>query len=63
VEAALEAVPAAVITAIVVPPAISGGLAEIFAVVVATVMALRFSPLPVLLAGLGALLAARSIGF
>jgi branched chain amino acid efflux pump len=61
-EAALEAVPAAVITAIVIPPAASGGPAEILTILVAGAAALRFSALSVLLAGLGTLVAARSIG-
>jgi branched chain amino acid efflux pump len=62
-EAALEAVPASVMTAIVIPPVVSGGIAEIIAIAVAAAAALRFSPLPVFLAGIGALLAARSLGF
>ena len=62
VEAALEAVPAAVITAIVVPPALSAGTPEILAIGVATAAALRLSAFPVLLLGLATLVAARALG-
>lgn len=61
-EAALEAVPAAVITALVVPPAVSGGPAELLAIFVAGVASLRFAALPVIAAGLAVLIAARAIG-
>ena len=61
-EAALEAVPAAVITAIVIPPALTGGPAELVAIIVAGLATLRFSALPVLLIGLATLIALRGIG-
>lgn len=62
VEAALEAVPAAVLTAIVVPPALSAGPPEIMAIIAAGFAALRFSAFTVLVIGIGVLLAARNLG-
>lgn len=62
VESALEAVPAAVITAIVVPPALSAGPPEILAILAAGIAALRLGAFPVLLIGLGVLVAARNLG-
>ena len=61
-EAALEAVPAAVITAIVVPPAVQGGAAELMALAAAAVAGIRFGPLIVILLGLAVLIAARAGG-
>jgi branched chain amino acid efflux pump len=62
VESALEAVPAAVITAIVVPPALSAGPPEVLAILFAGIAALRFGAFTVLLIGLGVLVAARNLG-
>ena len=62
VEAALAAVPAAVITTLVVPPALSKGPAEMIALVLAGLLALRFSGILVLIVGLGALVGLRAIG-
>ena len=47
--AALDAVPAAVITTIVLPPFIEGGLAERFTFVIAVLLSLRLS-MPITLA-------------
>lgn len=49
VMAALDAVPAAVITTIVLPPVIEGGLAERLAFVIAVLLSLRLS-MPITLA-------------
>lgn len=62
VEAALSAVPAAVITTLVVPPALSKGPAEMIALVVAGLLALRFSGVLVLFAGLATLVSLRALG-
>lgn len=62
VEAALQAVPAAVITTLVVPPALTAGPPEMLAVVAAGLASLRFKPLPVVILGLGVLVAARAVG-
>lgn len=61
-EAALEAVPAAVITTIVVPPALSAGPAEMLAILAAGVAALRLSGIVVVILGLAVLVAARLAG-
>jgi uncharacterized membrane protein len=62
VQAALEAVPAAVITTIVVPPALSAGLAEITAMVVAGLACFRLQPILVIVLGLAVLVALRQMG-
>lgn len=62
VEAALAAVPAAVITTLVVPPLLSHGPAEMIALVVAAVACLRFSGPLVLVAGMAVLLGLRALG-
>ncbi len=61
-EAALEAVPAAVITTIVVPPALSAGPAEMLAIVAAGVAAFRLSGITVVVLGLIVLVSARAAG-
>lgn len=55
VEAALDAVPAAVLTTLVAPAAVSAEPAELGALVVAGLVALRFDMLPMFLAGAAAL--------
>ena len=62
VEAALQAVPAAVITTLVVPPALTAGPAEMLAVIAAGVASLRLKPLLVLMLGLAVLVSARAAG-
>jgi len=62
VQAGLEAVPAAVIATLVVPPAINGGPAEMIAMVVAGIASLRLSALMVIVLGLGTLVALRAAG-
>ena len=59
VEAALNAVPAAVLTTLVAPAAVDGGPAEITALVVAGLVALRFGLLEMFLAGTAVLIAMR----
>ena len=62
VEAALAAVPAAVITTLVVPPVLSHGTAEAIALAVAAIACLRFSGTLVVVGGLAVLLALRALG-
>ncbi len=63
VEAALEAVPAAVLVTLVVPPALTNGPFEFFAVAISIIASLRFPPLLVLSIGLAVVIAARQAGF
>lgn len=53
--AALDAVPAAVITTIVIPPVINGGMAEKVAFIVTILVGFRLSIIPTLLIGLAVL--------
>lgn len=62
VEAGLNAVPAAVVTAIVVPAVISGGWAEIITIIVATLASLRLSMMQVFFLGWISIIALRAIG-
>lgn len=62
VQAGLEAVPAAVIATLVVPPAINAGPAEMIALLVAGIASLRLSALLVIVLGLGTLVFLRQIG-
>lgn len=59
--AALDAVPAAVITTIVIPPVINGGLEERVAFVVAVLVGFRLSMIPTILIGLAVLSALRLV--
>lgn len=59
VEAGLNAVPAAVLTTLFAPALFSGGPAEISAMVVAGLVALRFSFMPMFIAGAVVLIALR----
>lgn len=59
VEIGLNAVPAAVLTTLVAPAAINGTPAEVIALVVAGLVALRFGSLSVFLSGAAALVAMR----
>ena len=59
VEAGLNAVPAAVLTTLVAPALFQGGPAEIGAMAVAALVALRFGLMPMFLAGAAALVALR----
>ena len=62
VHAGLEAVPAAVITTLVVPPAINAGPAEMIALIVAMFASFRLTPVLVILLGLGTLVVLRYLG-
>lgn len=62
VNAGLEAVPAAVITTLVVPPAINAGPAEQIALGIAAIACFRLSPILVIVLGLGVLVALRQMG-
>lgn len=61
VEAALQAVPAAVLSTLVVPPALTKGPLEAATLILATVLCLRLHPLVVMFASLGFLVAARQL--
>lgn len=61
VSAALDAVPAAVITAIVVPPVLDGGFAERAAFAIALLVGIRLSMIPTLIIGVSTLAVARLI--
>ena len=63
IEAALEAVPAAVITAIVAPVALATGPAETIASAVTILAALRLSIMPTLLIGAVVVSLLRAAGF
>ena len=62
VEAALDAVPIAVMTAIVVPTALATGLAETCAIAVTIVSSYRLSTNASLLAGVGTVIILRASG-
>ena len=62
VNAGLEAVPAAVITTLVVPPVFNAGPAEAIALVVAGLACFRFQPILVILIGQVTLVALRQLG-
>ncbi len=59
VEAALNAVPAAVLTTLVAPEMVDAGPAEWLAIVVAVAVSLRFGLMPMFLVGAAVLIAAR----
>jgi len=63
VEAALEAVPGAVLVTLVLPPALENGSLEILAMVVALVASLRFSAIWVLAIGMLIVVIGRAYGF
>lgn len=62
VDAALSAVPAAVITAIVVPPALTNGLAGFIAMAATMISCLRLSPVFSLIFGMVVLIILRRFG-
>lgn len=62
VEAALEAVPAAVLTTIAIPPALTNGAAEFLAMAVAVIACLRLPSLAVIILGVAVLVAGRQVG-
>ncbi len=61
VEAGLNAVPAAVLTTLVAPAAVSAGPAEMIALLVAGIVSLRFGMMPMFLAGAAVLIALRQV--
>ena len=63
VEAALEAVPAAVLVTIVLPPLTNNGPLEIVAMVVALAASLRLSAISVLGLGMVVVVGGRALGF
>lgn len=62
VEAALDAVPAAVLTTLVAPMAFEGGPAELAALAVAALVALRTGMTTMFLAGAAVLILLRNLG-
>jgi uncharacterized membrane protein len=60
-ESALDAVPAAVLTAIVAPSLLTGGPIELLSLAAAGMASLRFAALPSFLAGAAILLIGRQI--
>jgi uncharacterized membrane protein len=62
VQAALDAVPAAVLTTIVAPAAVSHGWAEFLAIVIAGGAALRLSLIPMFIIGASAVVFLRWVG-
>jgi uncharacterized membrane protein len=63
VDAALSAVPAAVITAIIVPPAFTNGPSEFFAMMATAFACFRLSPVFSMVIGMAVLVMLRSVGF
>ncbi len=61
VEAGLNAVPAAVLTTLVAPAAVSAGPAEAIALLVAGLVSLRFGMMPMFLTGAAVLIALRQV--
>lgn len=61
VEAGLNAVPAAVLTTLFAPAAVSAGPAEMIALLVAGIVSLRFGMMPMFLAGAAVLIALRQV--
>jgi len=62
VEAALDAVPAAILTALVAPSLINRGAAETTALLITALVALRFSLTVTVAFGLGAVVGLRALG-
>jgi uncharacterized membrane protein len=63
VEAALEAVPGAVLVTIVLPPALTNGPVELLAMVAALIASFRLSPIAVLGIGMVIVIGGRALGF
>jgi uncharacterized membrane protein len=63
VEAALEAVPGAVLVTIVLPPALTNGPLELVAMLAALVASFRLSPIGVLVVGMVIIVMGRYFGF
>jgi uncharacterized membrane protein len=60
-EAALEAVPAAVLTAVIAPAVLTGGPADLIAAALAALAALRLPLLATVAVGVGAVVALRAL--
>jgi len=63
VEAALEAVPAAALVTIILPPLLNNGALEIVAMIAAFIVSFRFSILNVLAVGMMVVIGGRYFGF
>lgn len=63
VEAALEAVPGAVLIALILPSALNNGPLEIFAMAAAVIASLRLSAIGVLAIGMVIVIGGRALGF
>lgn len=62
-EAALEAVPGAVLVTIVLPPALTNGPLELAAMLAALIASFRLSPIAVLAIGMAIVVGGRALGF
>lgn len=62
VEAALEAVPGAVLITLILPAVLTSGPLVVFAMFVALLVSLRFSPILVLVAGMVIVVGGRAFG-
>lgn len=63
VEAGLEAVPAAVLATLVIPPALTNGPVELLALIVALFASFKLSPLGVLASGMVVVIVGRALGY
>ena len=63
VEAALEAVPAAVLISLILPPVLTNGPVEFVALIVALFASFRLSPIWVLVIGMVIVIAGRAAGW
>ncbi len=63
VEAALEAVPGAVLVTIVLLPALINGPVEVLAMLAALIASFRLSPIAVLAVGMAIVIGGRALGF
>lgn len=62
-EAALEAVPGAVLITIVLPPALTNGPVEFLAMIAALAASFKLSPIGVLAVGMAIVVIGRALGF
>ena len=63
IDAGLRAVPAAVLTTLIIPPAVTNGWAEFVTIIIAGLVALRFNLLITFMIGAALILVLRSQGF
>lgn len=63
VEAGLEAVPGAVLIALILPPALENGLLEVSAMIIALIASFRVSSIWILIIGMVMIIGGRALGF